>query len=90
MATISACLKAIKNCTLYRVESNIADKTDEERLKARQEISLPVLNKFKQWLEKNAGKVMQGGALRKAIDYTLNQWPYLEGYCERGAGSELY
>ena len=69
---------------LYRVESNIADKTDEERLKARQEISLPILNEFKQWLEKNAGKVMKGSALRKAIDYTLNQWQYLIGYCERG------
>lgn len=69
---------------LYRVESNIADKTDEERLKVRQEISLPILNEFKQWLEKNAGKVMKGGALRKAIDYTLNQWSYLIGYCERG------
>ena len=69
---------------LYRIESNMADKTDEERLKARQEISLPILNEFKQWLEKNAGKVMKGSALRKAIDYTLNQWQYLIGYCERG------
>ena len=69
---------------LYRVESNIADKTDEERLKARQEISVPVLNEFKLWLEKNAAKIMKGGALRKAIDYTLNKWEYLIGYCERG------
>ena len=69
---------------LYRVETNIADKTDEERLKARQEISVPVLNEFKLWLEKNAAKIMKGGALRKAIDYTLNQWEYLIGYCERG------
>ena len=69
---------------LYRIESNIADKTDEERLKARQEISVPVLDEFKLWLEKNAAKIMKGGALRKAIDYTLNQWQYLVGYCERG------
>ena len=69
---------------LYRVETNIADKTDEERLKARQEISVPVMNEFKLWLEKNATKVIKGGALRKAIDYTLNQWQYLVGYCERG------
>lgn len=69
---------------LYRVETNIVDKTDEERLKARQEISVPILNEFKLWLEKNAAKIMKGGALRKAIDYTLNQWQYLVGYCERG------
>lgn len=69
---------------LYRVESNIADKTDAERLTARQEISVPLLNEFKQWLETNAARIMKGGALRAAIDYTLNQWPYLVGYCERG------
>lgn len=69
---------------LYRIESNIADKTDAERLTARQEISVPVLNDFKQWLETNAARIMKGGALRAAIDYTLNQWSYLIGYCERG------
>src|SRR5690554_18808 len=69
---------------LYRVESNIADKTDAERLKARREVSVPILNEFKLWLEHNATKIMKGSALRKAIDYTLNQWQYLIGYCERG------
>ena len=69
---------------LYRIETNIADKTDAERLIARQEISVPILNEFKQWLEENARKIMKGGALRTAIDYTLNQWQYLIGYCERG------
>ena len=33
---------------LYRVESNIADRSDEERLKAHQEISVPIPNEFKQ------------------------------------------
>ena len=69
---------------LYRVETNVADKTDEERLKARQDISVPILNEFKHWLEHNAAKVMKGGALSKAINYSLNQWQYLIGYCERG------
>ena len=32
---------------LYRVESSIDDKTDEERLQAWQAISVPVLNEFK-------------------------------------------
>ncbi|MBO1520723.1 IS66 family transposase [Oceanisphaera pacifica] len=58
---------------LYRIESNIADKTDAERLTARQEISVPVLNDFKQWLETNAARIMKCGALRAAIDYTLKQ-----------------
>lgn len=45
---------------------------------------LPLLNAFKAWLEKNRSKVMKGMLTRKAIDYTLNQWDTLIGYCERG------
>ena len=39
---------------------------------------------FKVWLEKHAPKVMKGMLTRKAMDYTLNQWDTLTGYCERG------
>jgi len=35
-------------------------------------------------LETNAGKVAKGTLTRTAMDYTLNQWPTLVGYCERG------
>lgn len=28
--------------------------------------------------------MLKGSLTRKAIDYTLSQWPYLLGYCERG------
>ena len=69
---------------LYRIETSATDKSDEDRLKIRQEISMPVLDKFKQWLEQNAKKVMKGGKLSTAINYCLNQWQYLIGYCERG------
>jgi hypothetical protein len=27
---------------------------------------------------------MKGGLLHKAIQYCLNQWEYLVGYCQRG------
>ena len=27
---------------------------------------------------------MKGSLTRKAMEYTLGQWPYLVGYCERG------
>ena len=43
-----------------------------------------MLNTFKAWLEKNAPQVMKGLLTRKAMDYTLNQWDTLVGYCERG------
>ncbi|WP_407635519.1 hypothetical protein [Marinobacter gelidimuriae] len=38
-------------------------------------------------MEANAGKVAKGTLTRTAMDYTLNQWPTLVGYCERGPAS---
>ena len=69
---------------LYAIEKAARDLSDEERYQLRQEKSLPLLNTFKAWLEKNAAKVMKGLLTRKAMDYTLNQWDTLVGYCERG------
>ena len=69
---------------LYAIEKAARDLSDEERYQLRQEKSLPLLNTFKAWLEKNAPQVMKGLLTRKAMDYTLNQWDTLVGYCERG------
>lgn len=69
---------------LYAVERQIKDLSDAERLRVRRSVSLPQLDTFKAWLETNAGKVAKGTLTRRAMDYTLNQWPYLVGYCERG------
>jgi hypothetical protein len=69
---------------LYAVEKTARDLSDAQRYRVRQEKSLPLLATFKAWLEKNASKVLKGSLTRKAMDYTLNQWEYLMGYCERG------
>ncbi|MET4028479.1 transposase [Marinobacter sp. MBR-99] len=69
---------------LYAVEKAARDLSDVERYRVRQEKSLPLLNAFKAWLEKNRSKVMKGMLTRTAMDYTLNQWDTLIGYCERG------
>ena len=69
---------------LYAVECTARDLSDGERYRLRQQQSVPVLNAFRTWLEDNAGKVLKGSLTRKAMDYTLNQWASLIGYCERG------
>jgi len=69
---------------LYLIEKKIAGQSDAEKYMARQSLSLPVLNELKSWLEKNVIKVMKGSSTRKAMEYTLNQWDYLIGYCEHG------
>ena len=69
---------------LYAIERQIKELSDSERYRIRQELSVPRLDTLKTWLEANAGKVAKGTMTRKAMDYTLNQWPTLVGYCERG------
>lgn len=69
---------------LYAIERQIKELSVSERYRIRQELSVPRLASFKIWLEANAGKVAKGTMTRKAMDYTLNQWPTLTGYCERG------
>ena len=69
---------------LYQIERQAKDLSEDERRRLRQEQSIPILSIFKSWLEANVGKVMKGSLTRKAMEYTLNQWPYLTGYCEHG------
>ena len=69
---------------LYAIERKIKHESHAERYRARQAYAIPVLNKLKEWLEKNLTQVLKGGLTYKAIQYTLNQWEYLIGYCEDG------
>ena len=69
---------------LYAIEKVARDLSDAERYRVRQEESLPLLKTFKSWLEDNTRKVLKGSLTRKAMDYALNQWDTLVGYCERG------
>lgn len=68
----------------YLIERKFQDLSETERHRARQELSLPRLNTLKLWLEANVNKVLKGSLTRKAMDYTLNQWPHLIAYCDRG------
>lgn len=69
---------------LYRIEKEIKGKSDEERYRIRQELSVPILDELKQWLTKNHTRIMKGSLTRKAMEYMLNQWDYLTGYCDHG------
>ncbi|MEX1221721.1 MAG: IS66 family transposase [Idiomarina sp.] len=69
---------------LYVIERAIKDKTPEEKYEARQQESLPVLNKLRAWLDKNERKVMKDSLTWVAINYTLNQWDKLVRYCDHG------
>jgi transposase len=53
---------------------------------ARQQHSLPILNQFKAWMDREleTGRVLPKSAIRKAFTYTLNQWSALCRYTEEG------
>jgi len=45
---------------------------------------MPILNKFKQWLEEKQPLVPQKSPIAKAINYTLLHWNGLVRFCEDG------
>ena len=69
---------------LYRIEREIESLSAAEKYQQRQQRSVPVLNRFHTWLQESAPKLAKDGLTRKAIDYTLNQWPKLIRYCDNG------
>jgi len=53
---------------------------------ARQQHSLPILNQFKSWMDREleTGRVLPKSAIRQAFTYTINQWSALCRYTEEG------
>ena len=69
---------------LYLIEKKIQHLEPAEKQRLRQELSVPVLDDLKQWLDKNVTKLVKKSLTRVAIEYTLNQWDTLTGYCDDG------
>ena len=68
---------------LYKIERDHKNVPDAERLKARQEHSLPVLKKLQTWLEKTLVAVPPKSALGSAAAYLRDYWDRLIRYTER-------
>ncbi len=69
---------------LYAIEKRIKDLPTAQKTAQRQQLSQPVLDDLKIWLQANASRVPKDSLTAKAIQYTLNQWDLLVGYCEDG------
>ncbi len=69
---------------LYLIEDKIKDLADAEKKDQRQQLSVPLLDEFQDWLNQNLSKVPKDSLTYKAIYYTLNHWEMLTGYCENG------
>lgn len=63
---------------LYKIESEITGKTDDERQKIRRDQALPILNAFKTWLSEQRRRLSSKNNLAKALQYALTRW---DGLC---------
>jgi transposase len=71
---------------LYQIESEAkdADMGAEEVYELRQKKAMPVVEEFKQWLDKRIQYTPPRGLLGKAIGYTVKRWDNLVRYLDDG------
>jgi transposase len=67
---------------LYEIERQAKGCDDTQRWQMRQDLSLPILAKFRQWLQ--GQELWPKHPLQEAIGYALNQWQALCRYTEAG------
>lgn len=85
MATTPQAVTAIAYILqLYRVEAAVKQATPEARRAARQQYSVPIIARFKNWLDEQRKVALPKGPLAKAIRYALNQWEALNVYLTDG------
>lgn len=63
---------------LFAIEDELKDLSPEDRYTQRLEREKPVLEAFWSWLD--TVTVLRGSKLAKAVQYALNQKPYMENY----------
>jgi transposase len=71
---------------LYEIERRATQNgfDDGQRLQLRQDLAVPVLEKFHGWLLAQRGQVVPKSPLAEAIGYALNNWTALIRYTEAG------
>jgi transposase len=70
--------------SLYAIERRIREKPPDERYRIRQRDTLPVLDKFKLWIDRTLPKVLATSKLGVALAYAHNHWDGLTRFCDDG------
>ena len=70
---------------LYDVEREVHALESNERRRRRQEQARPIAKDFHVWLQAQRGRVPDGSATARAIDYSLGRWEALTRYLDDGA-----
>jgi transposase len=71
---------------LYALERGAKANTfdDAQRLQMRQDLAVPILNKFHTWLQEQRPQVLPKSPINEALGYALNHWTALCRYTEAG------
>jgi transposase len=69
---------------LYELERQAKDFSDAQRLQMRQDLAVPILGRFRAWLEAERPGVLPRSPMGEAIGYALNNWEALVRYTEAG------
>jgi transposase len=69
---------------LYELERAAKDFSEEQRLQMRQELAVPILDRFHTWLEEQRPEVLPKSPMGEAMGYALNNWIALVRYTDAG------
>ncbi len=69
---------------LFMIERELAKLSPEERLKARDVRSRPIVEGFRRWLDDIGLMVLPKGLFGEAVGYGVKQWPKLVRFLEDG------
>lgn len=71
---------------LYELERRAKENNfdDRHRFQIRQDLALPILEKFHRWLEERRAAVLPKSPMAEAMGYALNNWSALIRYTEQG------
>jgi len=58
---------------LFKIERDLAELPDDERLEKRKELSKPIYEDFLTWVEKTSSKIITNEKLKEALTYVKNQ-----------------
>jgi transposase len=69
---------------LFELERGANDFSDAQRLQMRQDLAVPILSQFRDWLEAQRPEVLPKSPIAEALGYALNNWAALMRYTEAG------
>jgi transposase len=69
---------------LYELERQAKDFSESQRLQMRRDLSLPILEKFRSWIDKEYPEVLPKSPMAEALGYARNNWTALVRYTEAG------